>query len=62
MDEHIASITEECDGFRAHAKPFLLAIGVYKYQATGPTKLTAALRCFIMSKLGEVVEVPEELT
>lgn len=28
----------------------------------GPTPLIAAMRCFVMSKLGEVVEVPEELT
>ena len=29
---------------------------------TGPTPLIAAMRCFIASKLGEEVEVPEELT
>jgi Protein of unknown function (DUF2591) len=28
----------------------------------GPTPLIAAMRCFVASKLGEVVEVPEELT
>lgn len=28
----------------------------------GPTALIAAARCYVMSKLGEEVEVPEELT
>lgn len=28
----------------------------------GPTALIAAARCFVASKLGDVVEVPEELT
>lgn len=27
----------------------------------GPTPLTAAMRCFVASKLGDTVEVPEEL-
>lgn len=27
----------------------------------GPTPLIAAMRCFVASKLGEVVDVPEEL-
>lgn len=29
--------------------------------AQGPTKLIAAARCYVVSKLGEEVEVPEEL-
>ena len=28
---------------------------------TGPTLLIAAMRCYVMSKLGEEVEVPEDL-
>lgn len=28
----------------------------------GPTPLIAAARCYVTSKLGEIVEVPEELT
>lgn len=27
----------------------------------GPTPLIAAMRCFVVSKLGEIVEVPDEL-
>ena len=30
--------------------------------AKGPDRLTAGLRCFVKFKLGETVEVPEELT
>jgi hypothetical protein len=30
--------------------------------AFGPTPLIAGLRCFVVSRLGETVEVPEELT
>ena len=29
--------------------------------ATGPTPLIAAMRCFVASKLGDEVEIPEEL-
>ena len=28
----------------------------------GPTPLIAAMRCYVASKLGDVVEIPEELT
>jgi hypothetical protein len=30
-------------------------------EETGPTPLVAAMRCFVVSRLGEEVEVPEEL-
>lgn len=30
--------------------------------ATGPTPLIAAMRCYVASKLGDEVEIPEELT
>jgi len=30
-------------------------------QACGPTPLIAAMRCYVTSKLGEEVEIPEEL-
>ena len=29
---------------------------------TGPTPLIAAMRCYVASKLGETIDVPEELT
>ena len=31
------------------------------YCGTGPTPLIAAMRCYVASKLGDEVEVPEEL-
>ena len=31
-------------------------------KAHGPTPLIAAMRCFVESKLGEEIDVPEELT
>ena len=30
-------------------------------ESTGPTPLIAAMRCYVASKLGDEVEVPEEL-
>ena len=31
------------------------------HRLTGPTPLIAAMRCFVASKLGDTVEIPEEL-
>lgn len=31
-------------------------------ELTGPAPLIAAMRCYVASKLGEEVEIPEELT
>ena len=31
-------------------------------RGAGPTPLIAAMRCYVVSKLGETVEVPEELS
>jgi hypothetical protein len=31
-------------------------------QGNGPTPLIAAMRCYVASKLGDEVEIPEELT
>lgn len=33
----------------------------YGFTATGPTPLIAAMRCFVSSRLGDEVEIPEEL-
>ena len=32
-----------------------------RVEQTGPTPLTAAMRCYVASKLGDEVEIPEEL-
>lgn len=31
------------------------------YYATGPTPLVAAMRCYVTSKLGDEIDIPEEL-
>ena len=37
------------------------AIGHYPHRQHGPTPLIAAMRCYVASKLGDEVEIPEEL-
>jgi hypothetical protein len=32
-----------------------------EHHATGPTLLIAAMRCFVASKLGDTIDIPEEL-
>tara|TARA_R110000868_G_scaffold96840_10_gene266261 strand:+ start:561 stop:923 length:363 start_codon:yes stop_codon:yes gene_type:complete len=32
------------------------------FQQTGPTPLIAAMRCYVTSKLGDDIDIPEELT
>jgi len=36
-------------------------IGQFGVEGVGPTHLIAACRCYVVSKLGDVAEVPEEL-
>ena len=36
-------------------------VGLSYFETPGPTKLIAAMRCFVASKLGDEVDVPEEL-
>jgi hypothetical protein len=33
----------------------------WNFNRTGPTPLVAAMRCYVASKLGDEIEVPEEL-
>jgi hypothetical protein len=35
--------------------------GVECFEEQGPTPLIAAMRCYVASKLGDIVDVPEEL-
>ena len=35
--------------------------GGYKFKQTGPTPLIAAMRCLVTARLGDEVEIPEEL-
>ena len=43
------------------ARPSLSAKGAGGRWGIGPTPLIAAMRCFVASKLGDEVEIPEEL-
>ena len=56
-------VTTERDGTWICSIPFAVEIGRYrKYIFThGPTPLIAAMRCYVASKLGDEVEVPDEL-
>jgi hypothetical protein len=51
----------------AHSMPWKASIdgdtdaGVALYVEYGPTPLIAAMRCYVASKLGDDVDVPEEL-
>lgn len=47
------------DGWAAHITP--KAYWVTPRPFAGPTPLIAAMRCFVASKLGDEVDVPEEL-
>jgi hypothetical protein len=56
-------VTTERNGTWICSIPFAVEIGGYrKYIFThGPTPLIAAMRCYVASKLGEDVSIPEEL-
>lgn len=58
------------DGFNLEERPETLPLaqtyydqmsGGYRYHASGPTPLIAAMRCYVVSKLGDTVELPEQL-
>lgn len=34
----------------------------YYFKSNGPTPIIAAMRCYVASKLGDEIEIPEELT
>jgi len=48
------TITHQADKWSAQTDEDLFAFG--------PTPLIAAMRCYVASKLGDTVDVPEELT
>jgi hypothetical protein len=52
------SIAQDSGTWRADICP---AHGGDHIDMTGPTPLVAAMRCFVASKLGHEVEIPEEL-
>lgn len=50
------------DGRQWEASPSITAKGAGGEWGYGPTPLVAAMRCYVASKLGDEVEVPNELT
>ena len=52
---------EADDPFPIEDGPWCAYVIGLSYGLTGPTLLIAAARCYVTSKLGETVEVPEEL-
>lgn len=44
-----------------HIGQWCASYGISKPRFFGPTPLVAAMRCFVASKLGDEVDVPEEL-
>jgi hypothetical protein len=49
------------DGRQWEASPSIRAKGAGWKFGYGPTPLVAAMRCYVASKLGDEVEIPEEL-
>jgi hypothetical protein len=49
------------DGRQWEASPSITAKGAGGKWGYGPTPLIAAMRCYVASKLGDEVEIPEEL-
>ena len=62
--EKIATETEHGDPWRARfgrARITFDGRAHHYHHAEGPTPLIAAMRCFVASKLGDEVDIPEEL-
>ena len=55
------SIMEEANGLWMGSIGGCTDFEMPLYQVHGPTPLIAAMRCYVESKLGDEVEVPEEL-
>ena len=55
------SMIEECDGTWMGSIGGCTDLDMPLYQEHGPTPLIAAMRCYCVSKLGDEIEIPEEL-
>lgn len=55
------TVQNEDDIWSAYFRERLFEDDGSEHWRTGPTPLVAAMRCFVASKLGDTVEVPEEL-
>lgn len=57
--EHISTYPDPCDDM---PEIKWSADSPDVYRCGGPTPLVAAMRCFVASRLGDEVDIPEELT
>lgn len=55
------SIVFQGDAHELVASLWNYSIQDWHFHMTGPTPLIAAMRCYVASKLGDEVEIPEEL-
>jgi len=53
------SVIEECDGTWIGSIDGCTDLDMPLYQEHGPTPLIAAMRCYVSSKLGDNVDIPE---
>ena len=53
---------EECNGTWMGSIGGCTDLDMPLWQEHGPTPLIAAMRCYVASKLGDEVDVPDELT
>jgi hypothetical protein len=42
--------------------PWGAVLQEFEFEEEGPTPLIAAMRCYVASKLGDTIDIPEELT
>ncbi len=42
--------------------PWGAVLQKFEFEEEGPTPLIAAMRCYVASKLGDTIDIPEELT
>lgn len=52
---------EEDDPYPIEDGPWAASVKGLDYGATGPTALIAAMRCYVCLKLGDTIEIPDEL-
>lgn len=51
-----------CPKYSIPAQDMWVAVKPFSNNQGGPTPLIAAMRCYVASKLGDEVEIPDELT
>ena len=61
IDREKISIMEECNGTWMGSIGGCTDLDMPLWQEHGPTPLIAAMRCYVASKLGDDINIPEEL-